>query len=156
MTIVCKSEKTIDIDGIFTINDIQGVDKYNFENIFEKELIVNTKNQFLFDEQPTQEFTINNEEKTFTLALFDEETEAPTIYSGKDKSLEISCEKNGDSLLCTPTIENMPESKAYLIHYKDSCGNLQSTGVIVNNVIEEEGRGEITIETKGNYISIGK
>ena len=88
--------------------------------------------------------------------MFSAETEAPTIYAGQDETLVIDCVKNAEILVCTPNESNMPESQLYEIYYKDGCGNIAPTGVMVNNVLPEEGGGEINIKTKGEYLSVWK
>ena len=91
---------------------------------------------------------MNNDTTTFIIVLASEETEAPKVYCEKDKEQEITCEKTGKNLVCTPTETNMPSAGEYEIYYADLCGNLQTTGITVTY----EQKAEIVIETKGGFI----
>ena len=153
--IVCTTETPIDVEGMYKVTELKGVDTYIIDNIADKELQLLTSKQYL-GEQPNEEYTVDNDTNYFDIVLSDAETEAPTIYAGKDESLIIDCVKNAEILVCTPNKDNMPESQLYEIYYKDGCGNIASTGIKVNNVLPEEGDGEIIIETKGGYLTMWK
>ena len=92
---------------------------------------------------------MNKESPTFTIVLATEETEAPNIYIDNDEGKECTCEKIEDKLVCTSDDNNMPENKEYEIYYKNNCGILVKTGVIVSYTKEE-----IQIETGSSYISM--
>ena len=154
-TLVCTTETPIDIENVYKVTEIKGVDTYIIDSIADKELQLITSKQYL-GEQPNEEYTVDKDINTFNIVLFSAETEAPTIYAGQDETLVIDCVKNAEILVCTPNENNMPESKVYEIYYKDGCGNIASTGVIVNNVLPEEGGGEINIQTKGEYLTMWK
>ena len=153
--IVCTTETPIDVEGMYKVTELKGVDTYIIDNIADKELQLLTSKQYL-GEQPNEEYTVDNDTNYFDIVLSDAETEAPTIYAGEDESLIIDCVKNAEILVCTPNKDNMPESQLYEIYYKDGCGNIASTGIKVNNVLPEEGDGEIIIETKGGYLTMWK
>ena len=57
-------------------------------------------------------------------------------YSTSSIVYQASSEEDAnDYMECTPTILNMPDETSYLIYYEDPCGDIQSTGITVNNIL---------------------
>ena len=154
-TIVCTTETPIETDGVYKIKEIKGVDTYTLDIVKDAEFKLDLSTPYL-GEQTATEQEVNSEEKTFTIVLASETVEPPKIYVGKDETNEVTCARTGTELVCTPDENNMSESMAYEIYYKDICGNLMTTGVTVNNVLPGQQGGEIVILTKGEYLKMWK
>ena len=138
----------ITIAGSYKLKEVKGVDTVTVSDEA-KEIALELKEQeSVLGEQSNAAPTVNNDTTTFTIVLASEETEAPKVYCEKDKEQEITCEKTGKDLVCTPTETNMPSAGEYEIYYADLCGNLQTTGITVTY----EQKAEIVIETKGGFI----
>ena len=154
-TIVCTTETPIELDGVYKIKEINGVDTYTKDIVQDVELKLDLSTPYL-GEQTATEQEVNSEEKTFTIVLASETVDPPKIYVGKDEENEVTCARTGTELVCTPDENNMSESLAYEIYYKDICGNFMTTGVTVNNVLPGQQGGEIMILTKGEYLKMWK
>ena len=145
----CEDATPITTVGFYKLKEVKGVDTITIADEV-KEIELELKDQpSVLGEQGNLAPTLNgNDTKTFSIVLASAETEAPNVYCGKDKDQQITCEKTGTELVCTPSETNMPNADDYEIYYEDLCGNLQTTGITVTY----EPKAEIVIETKGGFL----
>lgn len=81
-----------------------------------------------------KEQTVDRTNKQFKVELAEESIDTPLIYAGSDNDSEINCERSSTTLTCTPDKTNMPSSGEYEIYYKNLCGELLPTGIIVKYI----------------------
>ena len=78
--------------------------------------------------EPNQK--VNDKHKQFIVELVSSTVETPKIYSRNDENNECECERKENKLECT--LNDVTEEE-YEIYYKNKCGYLESTGIILTN-----------------------
>ena len=132
--VTCTTSEPISAAGEYKLKEVLGADVFNVDKVRDVAISIKEKKQIL-GEQSNTEPVINEINNNFTVVLASSEIEQPGIYVNENS--EIECVKEEEKLICIPNKDNMPNAIEYIIYYKDQCGNLADTGIIVTNMKEE-------------------
>ena len=132
-TITCTTTSTI-LRGEYKLDSITGDDLF----------VVQTGTSIKYVLSPIEGKTqatsqiVKKKTPSFKILLESSSMQKPNVYvkiGEENKIIECSKEDANDYMECTPTILNMPDETSYLIYYEDPCGDIQSTGITVNNIL---------------------
>ena len=130
--LTCSTEEQL-AEGSYTLTNVNGdTNYYDISKLSSRTL--QYKKEYL--DTQTKTVTIDKNNFSFAVELSSSGTSVPIIYVGGDENKkEIKCSKNEQTLTCTPTDNEMPETKEYAIYYQGACGDIKSTGITVNHIL---------------------
>ena len=140
-TITCTTTSTI-LRGEYKLDSITGDDLFVVQTDTSIKYVLS---QLEGKTQATPQI-VRKKTPSFKILLESSSVVKPIVYvkiGEENKIIECLKEDANDYMECTPTIENMPDETSYLIYYEDSCGDIKSTGITVNNIFPKQ----ITIQS---------
>ena len=116
-------------EGEFKLKSMEGDSLYIISDTFDNK--IEFKPEYVtigIQSEPNQK--VNDKHKQFIVELVSSTVETPKIYSRNDENNECECERKENKLECTL---NEVTEEEYEIYYKNKCGYLESTGIILTN-----------------------